>query len=167
MKRFACSLVVFMAMLFFSTSSSADPLPVPLDSKNKSYEATLSGDDISELAGESPVALSTVDKAILTLFMGVGSKPATAQIYINGDEVEHKWVVTESPWTGDVSKYLQDGEGLTYEIQRKTGDFVFFGADLNFQSGPPEPMANPIPPTALLFGCALVGLAGIRWKFKR
>ena len=172
MKNVTCSLVVLMAMLFLSTSLLAAPLNVALDSKHKTYKDTLDGNYLAGQAQEfyasESVAPSAIDKVILSLSMLEGSKPATARIYINDEEVDHMWEVSSSiPWTCDVSEYLQGGKGLTYEVQRKTGDFVFVGAGLNFQTNQPETIANPIPPAAILFGCGLIGLVGIRWKTRK
>jgi hypothetical protein len=109
-----------------------------------------------------------MDTVELILFMAEGSKPATARIFLDGVEKEQKWQVSDStPWKYDVSACLQGGNGLTFEVQRKTGDFVFLGAHLDLQCKQSAPASIPEPSASILLGTALVGLTGIRRKLKK
>jgi len=111
--------------------------------------------------------LSSLTEATLTVYLdpAVSWKWPSAYIWVNGDRVESNLQVTPSTvWTYDVLADLQDDGGLTFKVERRSGYVTYVGAELNVTPGAAH---SPVPGTLWLFGTGLMGLVGLKKKFKK
>jgi len=125
---------------------------------NKNYTETYFDDIVKGLD------ISSLTKAILTVYLRENVDYSTAQIWVNGDLVESRLRVPDyNVWSYDALSDLQNDNALNFKVEKLSGTMYYLGATLDVQQ--PSATHNPLPGTLGLFGCGLIAFAGLRRRF--
>ncbi len=153
----------------FVTVTTAYSFPILLH-ENDSYEILVTPDDMLTVAEQSP-SPSTGSTTLLQIFVADDEKkdePEKASITVNGYASSPKaYVIPTSSSEGCTWEFeLPDDLTLPLEVVVTVdkGDLLLTGVQVIGAAGVAH---APIPSTILLFSAGLIGLAGIKRRFKK
>jgi hypothetical protein len=148
------------------TVTTVYSFPITLD-ENDSYEFVVTQNDMLTRAEQS--TSQSNGSATLQIHVADDGKdgPEKARIKVQGHKAGGAWVIPSSSsesytWEIDVSEFSTPT--LEVEVIMEKGDLKLLGAALNNEV---QAAHSPIPSTILLFSVGLIGLVGVRKRFKK